>query len=481
VQVGLVEDDPIIWEIIARAPDHDRWMEQVAHTGYCHHPIRLQGRVRQIDKESGEIREVYSTENEPDRTLLKAYGNRRQSRCESCSAVYRADAYQLVVAGLRGGKGVPESVAWHPKLFVTFTAPSFGTVHSRRAQGRRPLYCHPREGNPRCPHGRPMSCWQIHQQGDPRLGEPLCAECFDYEGQVVWNALAPELWRRTRIDIPRTLARLVGMKVSELEKVVRLSYFKVAEYQLRGAIHFHAVLRLDARPPKDDPKLIAPPPAIFTAEVFAEAARQSKERVSFASPAISSERGSGDIRWGDQLHIRNVSADGAGELTEKAVAFYVGKYATKNTEAMEGLDRSLKAEDVEALIGRPHIVRLVRTAWVMGNRPSLRELKLQKSAHGLGFGGHWSTKSHRYSSTFTVLRRARRDHIRRKRAKDGIPLDAWGRSESEEAVVVLREWSYVGSEYQSNGEKWLALSAAARAREERQTAREEMYWTTSAA
>ena len=30
------------------------------------------------------------------------------------------------------------------------------------------------------------------------VGEPLCAQCFDYESMVVWNALAPELWRRTR-------------------------------------------------------------------------------------------------------------------------------------------------------------------------------------------------------------------------------------------------------------------------------------------
>jgi len=122
MQIDL--DDPIIAEVIERAKDHDRWIDQVAHTGYCYHPIRLKGRIRQADKVTGEIREVYSTDDEPDQTLLKACGNRRQSRCPSCAAVYRADAYQLVVAGLRGGrKGVPESVALHPKLFVTFPAP----------------------------------------------------------------------------------------------------------------------------------------------------------------------------------------------------------------------------------------------------------------------------------------------------------------------------------------------------------------------
>jgi hypothetical protein len=39
----------------------------------------------------------------------------------------------------------------------------------------------------------------------------------------------------------------------------------------------------------------------------------------------------------------------------------------------------------------------------------------------LGFGGHWSTKSRRYSTTFTVLRRARVAFARRRRAKDGVP------------------------------------------------------------
>jgi hypothetical protein len=46
--------------------------------------------------------------------LLKACGTRRESRCPSCAATYRADAYQLLAAGLKGGKGVPESVAGTP-------------------------------------------------------------------------------------------------------------------------------------------------------------------------------------------------------------------------------------------------------------------------------------------------------------------------------------------------------------------------------
>ena len=83
----------------------------------------------------------------------------------------------------------------------------------------------------------------------------------------------------------------------------------------------------------------------------------------------------------------------------------------------------------------------------------------------LGFRGHWSTKSRRYSTTFTVLSRARVQFAKRRRAKDGVPLDAWGRPEDDDQVVIVASWVYAGSGYETEGQRWLALSAAARARE----------------
>ena len=67
----------------------------------------------------------------------------------------------------------------------------------------------------------------------------------------------------------------------------------------------------------------------------------------------------------------------------------------------------------------------------------------------------------------TALRRARVAFAKRRRAKDGVPLDAWGRPEDDQAVIVVASWVYVGSGYETEGERWLALSAAARAREQR--------------
>ena len=120
------------------------------------------------------------------------------------------------------------------------------------------------------------------------------------------------------------------------------------------------------------------------------------------------------------------------------------------------------------------MAELVRAYWKLGGRPQLDGLRLRAWTHMLGFGGHWSTKSRRYSTTFTVLRRARVQFAKRRRACDGIPLDAWDRPEDDQAVIVVSSWIYVGSGYATEGERWLALSAAARAREQRQVAREEL-------
>jgi hypothetical protein len=95
------------------------------------HPVRLQGVVRRGDEV------VYSTADEPDRALMVRCGNRREACCPSCANEYRGDRWQRVYAGLAGGrKGVPESVAGHPQVFATPTAPSFGPVHTRPDDGR---------------------------------------------------------------------------------------------------------------------------------------------------------------------------------------------------------------------------------------------------------------------------------------------------------------------------------------------------------
>jgi hypothetical protein len=476
----------VLQEVVERAGHgYDRWAELVAQAGYCHHPIRLAGRVEQADRQTGEVRQVYDSGREPDGVLLKACGTRREARCPSCAATYRADAYQLLTAGLKGGKGLPETVAGHPRLFVTFTAPSFGQVHTRKAQGRLVFPCHPYRQGARCKHGNRAGCWHRHDEDDPRLGEPLCGSCYDAQAQVLWNALVPELWRRTTIAFQRALGRLVGVGEAELRQLVRVSYAKVAEFQRRGAIHFHAVIRLDAATECRCPACLAPPPAPFTAALLEDALRLAVPAVRVPCPPLEDGGPERFARWGEQLDVRNITTDSdqAGELSAEQVAGYIAKYATKATESFgSGLDRRIGADDLERLDKLPaHVAELVRAAWELGGRPELEGLRLRPWAHMLGFRGHWSTKSRRYSTTFGVLRRARVAFAKRRRAHDGVPLDAWGRSEDDQAVIVVASWIYVGSGYETEGERWLALSAAARAREQRRVAREELTTVTASA
>ena len=290
------------------------------------------------------------------------------------------------------------------------------------------------------------------------------------------------LWSRTTIYVYRALAQLVGLPEGELRRLVRVSFAKVAEYQKRGAVHFHAIIRLDAATDCGCPACVAPPPAGFTAELLEAAVRQAAADRDRALPG--GRRGPGRdpaARWGEQLDVRHITEAGDdGELSAEQVAGYVAKYATKGTEALGvTLDHRVCEVELEGLDVPAHVAELVRACWELGaRRPS--QLRLREWAHMLGFGGHFSTKSRRYSTTLGALRRARVAYAIRRRRGATLPLDAWGRPEDDQAVIVVASWAYLGSGYQSTGEAWLAASAAARAREERRIAKEELRTATMA-
>jgi hypothetical protein len=186
------------------------------------------------------------------------------------------------------------------------------------------------------------------------------------------------------------------------------------------------------------------------------------------------------VRWGEQLDVRNIThGDDPGELSAEQVAGYVAKYATKATESFgPALNRRLTADDLDDLAVPAHVAELVHACWELGGQPGLVRLRLRAWAHMLGFGGHFSTKSRRYSTTLGALRRARATYARRRRG-DTLPLDAGNPADDDDqAVIIVASWSYLGSGYQTTGEAWLAASAAARAREARRIAREELGTTT---
>src|SRR4029453_17608612 len=71
---------------------------------------------------------------------------------------------------------------------------------------------------------------------------------------------AGRLWSRTHhLPVPH-LAQLAGLTEGELWRLVRISFAKVAVYQKRGAVHFHAIIRLDAATDCDSTACVTPPP-----------------------------------------------------------------------------------------------------------------------------------------------------------------------------------------------------------------------------
>jgi hypothetical protein len=445
-------------EIVTRAgrPDFDRWTEQVSRCGHCSHPVRLRGHVEHRSATGGLV--TYSTDAEPDRVLLIRCGNRRAAVCPSCSFEYAGDMWQLLYAGAAGGrKGVPETIRSHPLVFATLTAPGFGPVHTTRADRTGgPARCRPARGTPRlCPHGRPTWCTTFHTENDPRLGHPLCPDCYDYPGHIAFNWHAPELWRRFTITLRRVLARQAGVSVGEFARCCRVSFVKVAEFQRRGVVHFHALLRLDG--PGDDYQL---PQLSIDANGLAEAIREAVAHV-----RLTVEMPGGPdlvLRFGTQIDTQTVNSGPAGQLTPEHAARYIAKYATKSAEDFGLGHRRITPEALSLLDVADHVDQLVRTAWQLGEHDAYEGLR--RWVHMLGFRGHFASKSRRYSTTLGAIRGERRTYRQHQTAEHIRELL------DDDTTLVVSHWEFAGIGYLTTGDTTLARSAAARARERRQTA-----------
>ncbi|MFB9194667.1 replication initiator [Actinomadura verrucosospora] len=414
--------------------DFRRWAARAHSTGGCAQPVHLRGRVTHLDPQTGEILRHYSTAQEPGGTLRVACKTRRASRCPACAEIYRADTYQLVRAGLVGGKGVPDTVTQHPAAFVTLTAPSFGPVHSRRtSKAGGVVACRPRRDGGTCPHGRPVSCTVRHGDADPRLGQPICPDCFDYAGAVLWNAHAPELWRRFALAFRRYVARSAGLRVADLRDALTVSFAKVAEYQRRGLVHFHAVIRLDGPGGPD-----VQPPAWATLDLLEAAVDHAAGAVTVSTPAAGGVPAL-THSWGSQIDVRPITT--TGELTDTAVAGYIAKYATKAAECVGTLDRRIRPTDeLTDLPVSSHARRLIAECLRLGAVEEFAGLRLAEWAHMLGFRGHFSTKSRRYSTTLGALRQARIDHNQHQHDEPTtgrLPFD-------DDQVLVVAHWRYLG-------------------------------------
>ncbi|MEY9992612.1 hypothetical protein ABIE67_004644 [Streptomyces sp. V4I8] len=430
---------------VANSPGFDRWQDQIRRTGGCAHPIRLQGQTVTRDAKSGDVLYSYSTEAEPGGMLRVACGNRRASRCPACAWTYAGDTYHLIRAGITGdvNKGVSPVVRDHPRVFATLTAPSFGPVHNRPDSGR-------------------CRCGSSHADDDPALGTALAPDRYDYAGAVLWNNHAGDLWRRFTIYLRREIAARAGLTQAAMKEVCRVSFGKVAEFQKRGSVHFHAVVRLDG---PDGPD--TSPPAWATVALLDDAIRAAADRVTVPVPA-SGDFPARTLRWGTQVDVQPIGALGHEELTEQAVASYVAKYATKAAETTGTVDHRIgELSELDKLPLPTHTRQLIEACWDLDD--AYPDRLLARWAHMLGFRGHFSTKSRQYSTTLGALRQVRADYrARQERRERGLSEDL---DDSEGSTLVLAHWTYAGQGH-TPGESWLAASIAKDIRLNRETARQ---------
>jgi hypothetical protein len=86
-----------------------------------------------------------------------------------------------------------------------------------------------------------------------------------------------------------------------------------------------------------------------------------------------------------------------------------------------------------------HARRLIAECLRLSKRSGLEDLRLAAWAHMLGFRGHFSTKSRRYSTTFGALRAERAQHQR-----DHATTDSLWPTPEDDTTLVIAQWRFAG-------------------------------------
>ncbi|MBL3749879.1 plasmid replication initiator protein [Mycobacterium sp. M1] len=487
---------PVITEMVRRAssPRFETWWRRVESVGYCAHPIQLVG------ADTAGLRHMVWTR----------CNNRRTTVCPSCSDLYARDTWQLVHAGAAGGHhNISTEVATRPQVFATLTAPGYGSVHNTTGST-----CHPKRSGAatRCQHGKPLSCTMIHSAHDPAVGQPLCGDCYDYLGHVLFAWHLPELWRRFTIALRRAVAthlKAIGMSSDS----VRMSFVKVVELQVRAIPHIHALIRLD---PPGHPATTASSgrdtdgPAAsrgggeprsrvgqdtgwsspITATDLTALIHQAAGRVRIDITAGDSDSGRDDVRtvrFGTQIDTQALTSEtdtaatdpatvgtavsASSRLSPRRVAAYLAKYVTKSLHDFGITARRLSAEAITGLDVSEHVRAILATIAELAEHGSGAVTGIGRWLHTLGYRGHITTKSRHYSTTLGALRTARATWTRQQATKDATQRNGTspggavtGPDQRPYAALdsdeVFWEFDYAG--HASAGERVLVVSAALR-------------------
>ncbi len=480
---ATLDQSLVVTQMVRRASSigFDAWWQRAQSVGFCAHPIHLVG-----TDQYGRERIVWARCN-----------NRRASVCPSCSDLYARDTWQLVAAGTTGGRHhIPTSVSSHPQVFATLTAPSFGPVHSPTGDICRD---HRRIGEfRRCSHGKPLWCNTNHNHNDRKVGQPLCGDCYDYTAHVLFTWYLPEVWRRFTIALRRNITKT--LKAAGVEpKSVRVSFVKVVEMQARAVPHIHTLIRLDPTTEPGDRDIHGPAatrgggeprhqtapswqPPITAAELAALIQHASRNvALDVADPTADHPDDAAPltVRFGDQIDTQPLTAEtpcnqpesnaagSTGRLSPRRVAGYLAKYVTKSLADFGISARRLSTEAIADLDVTEHVRTIMTTVADLSDRARRNGIAalagIGRWLHTLGYRGHITTKSRRYSTTMGKLRAIRATWTRQQTAKhtvsqnnpDSPELDAL--ADGDEVW-----WEFDRAGHATPGDRTLVVSAALR-------------------
>jgi len=220
-------------------------------------------------------------------------GSRLKSKCQSCATIYSNDWSAIIRSGV-----FEADVAEFQWIFLTLTAPSWGRTHSVPKDASAASACR---------------CGERHTAADGAVrGAPVDVTEYDYEGAVRWNRDLGKLWDATRAKLRLHLPNF--------------EYAIIREWQLRGSLHTHAVLRI----PRDES---------MDAHVLGQLARNT----------TTWSADGAEVRWGSQVDSREIKPG----ISAAQHVWYLSK----------ALNYSLKSTSVDLAHGaRLHLARLATAA-----------------------------------------------------------------------------------------------------------------------
>ncbi len=255
-----------------------------------------------------------------------------------------------------------------------------------------------------------------------------------------------------------------------------VSFVKVVELQARAIPHYHTVIRLDA-PATDSDETVAPPATSITAAELATLVQTAAHRVRLEVAA--GEGRSRVLGFGEQVDTQPLSAGADADGAARRVAGYLAKYVTKSAADFGLWPARVSPEACDSLDVSPHGRAILATLVALAGTAT-EYTPMLAWLHTLGYRGHVTTKSRRFSVTLAALRAHRQswraDH--REHTPAGLLIgdpddhSTLGRVVGDDALHTVTDWACTQVGHVCAADYYLAVSAAVRAREYRRLARD---------